>query len=287
MAINSLLAQFNSGSVKDQIINLLTQSRLTIKEIYQEISKNRSISYQAVHKAIVELEKMSVLEKSGREYSINNEWVDSSIKALNQIKSTYIDRTKKIRIDKETEKPQIFKFTSFSVLCVSIAELLRDRVLVKSEDKRCISTLEYGWFPFKFKFGDFFTLMEMVKNNPAGINIIRKDTPFGRWIHAQYTRINAICAPIGTEVDIDEDLFVYGEYLIEIKFSEDSKKIFEKYYNKLHNMEDVFKEFALRKEPEMNITVIITKNPQLAGFLNKKLMDIYTKASQAKVLNKK
>ncbi len=279
MAINLLLSQFNSGSLKDQIINSLAQKNMqTAKELYSNISKNKTISYQAIYKTLNELESAGILEKNNREYSINNEWIENSIKALNQIKTTYIDKTKKFKIDKDAEKPQIFKFTSYSTLCVSMAELLRDRVLSKKEDKGFICTLEYGWFPFKFKFGDFFTLMETVKNNPEAINMIRKNTPMGQWIHEQYQRINALCAPIGTKVDIDEDLFINGEYIIEIRFSEESKKIVDKYYNKLRNMEDIFKEFALKKEPEMDITVTITKNPQLAEFLRKKLMDSYEKA---------
>ncbi|MFA6269212.1 MAG: hypothetical protein WC652_05320, partial [archaeon] len=274
---------FNSGSLKDQILSSLAQKNLpTAKELYSNISKNKSISYQAVYKALNELESARVLEKNGREYSINNDWVDNSIKALNQIKTTYVNKTKKLKIDRETEKPQIFKFTSYSALCVSMAELLRDRALSNPADKGFICTLEYGWFPFKFKFGDFFTLMETVKNNPEAINIIRKNTPLGKWIQEQYKRINAICAPMGTKVDINEDLFINGEYIIEIRFSEESKKILEKYYNKLRNMEDVFREFALRKEPEMDITVTITKNSQLAEFLRAKLMDVYEKSIKIK-----
>jgi hypothetical protein len=221
---------------------------------------------------------MKILEKNEKKYLINKEWIDNSIKTLTQIKATYIDKTKKLKIDKDTDKPQVFKFTSYSALCVSIAELLRDRILAKKEDTNYACTLEYGWFPFKFKFTDFFTLMEMVKNNPTCINIVRTTTPLGKWIHKQYLQINAPSAPIGTKVDIDEDLFVYGEYLIEVRFSEESKKIIEYYYNKLNNIEDVFKEFALKKEPEMDITVTITKNKQLADYLNKKLLDAYNKA---------
>ena len=280
MPLNPILAQFNSGSLKDQIITILTQNRLTAKEIYSEVSKNKTISYQAVHKALTELEKIRVLEKNGREYSIDKEWIDNSIKTLTHIKTTYIDKAKKFKINKETEKPQVFKFTSFSTLCVSVAELFRDRVLSKESDKGFICTLEYGWFPFKFKFGDFFTLMEMVKVNPGTTNIIRNDTPLGRWIHEQYLRINAFGAPIGTPVDIDEDLFVCGDYLLEARFSEDSKNILKKYYNKLENMEDIFKEFALRQEPEMSIIVTITKNPQLANFLRNKLQDIYENSAK-------
>jgi hypothetical protein len=279
MPFNDILPQFTPHSLKGAIIETLSEeSLLNAKQIHSKIKIDKDISYQAVHKALNELEQVKIIQKEGRIYSINQEWIDILIKKLNQIKSNKTGKTGQIKINKNSKSPQIFKFKSYSRLCVTIAELLKSRVLAKKRDTSFICTLEYGWFPFKFKFGDFLTLGEMMQANPGAINIIRTDTPLGRWICKQYKRINAVCAPIGTKVNIDHDLFAYEDYIIEIRFSKESKAKIKHYYNKIKSLNGIYREFALKKEPEMDITVTITKNPSLSKFLGSQLRETYKEA---------
>ena len=47
---------------------------------------NRPVSFQAVHKALKKLGEECIVEKSGKNYSINLEWVDSMIIFCEKIK---------------------------------------------------------------------------------------------------------------------------------------------------------------------------------------------------------
>ena len=276
MSFTDLISQLTPNSLKGEIIDTLSEIKLlNAKQIYSKVKINKDVSYQAVHKALVELEQIKVIQKENKQYSINQEWVDNLIKKLNRIKSSKTKKSEEIYVNKSSESPQIFKFKSYSKLCVAIAELLKSRVLAKKDDTSFVCVLEYGWFPFKFKFGDFLTLGEMMQANPGAINIIRTKIPLGEWILKQYKRINALCAPIGTKVDIDNDIFAYGDYVIEIYFSEESKKIIKTYYNKTKSLNGIYREFALKKEPEMDITVTITKNPSLSKLIGDQLRKIY------------
>ena len=279
MSFNEMLSQFTPNSLKGEIIETISNnSQLNAKQIHSKVKINKDVSYQAVHKALNELEQAKVIQKDGRVYSINQEWIDNITKKLNRIKSNKTRNSGEIKVNKNSETPQVFKFKSYSKLCVTMAELLKSRVLATKNDTTFICTLEYGWFPFKFKFGDFLTLGEMMQANPGAINIIRTKTPLGEWILKQYKRINALSAPIGTKVDIDHDLFVYDKYIIEIHFSKESKEIIKYYYNKTKSLNGIYREFALKKEPEMDITVTITKNPSLAKFLGNQLRETYENA---------
>jgi len=283
MSFNNLLSQLTPNSLKGEIIETLSEeTQLSAKKIHSKIKIDKDITYQAVHKALVELEQIKVIEKDGKQYSINQSWLEDIIKKLNKIKSNKKEKSEEIYLSKNSESPQFFKFKSYSKLCVTIAELLKSKVLANKKTTNFICTLEYGWIPFKFKFGDFQTLKEMMQTNPESINMIRTKTPLGEWIVKQYKRINALCAPIGTKVEIDNDLFIYGDYIIEVHFSEESKKILKYYYNKIKNLNGIYLEFALKKEPEMDITVIITKNPSLSKFLGNKLRETYNDAIKKK-----
>jgi len=288
MSFNELLSQLTPNSLKGEIIEVLSEySRLNAKQIHSKVKINKDISYQAVHKALNELEQIKVIQKDGKVYSINQDWVDNLLKKLTRLKSDKTKKSGEIIVNKNSETSQAFKFKSYSKLCVAMAELLKSRVLAKDCKTKFICTMEYGWFPFKFKFGDFLTLGEMMKANPGAINIIRTETPLGNWIHKQYQRIDAVCAPIGTKVDIDKDMFIYGDHIIEISFTDDDKKILDHYFRKTKSLNGIYREFALRKEPEMDITIVITKNPSMAKFLKKQLEDIYKNAIKKEEKNER
>ena len=273
METNSLGIIAEKGT-KNQIIQILSNEYpLTAKKIYERLQKQYSstISYQGVHKTIKELEKNSIIERKNNDYLLNVEWLHQSKNSLEKIEKKYL-KNNEIKIPNEFSGSIQIKFDSISELSVSTAQLLLSRQLARDEnDKEFICTLEYGWWPFKFKFDDFYLLFQMMVHNPNSKNIIRKKTPFGEWIWKQYKRINAINAPIGTNVNINEELFIQGDHIIEVTFDEKTKKIIYQYYNKWKNIEDSFKDFALKEEPKINATMKITKNPEMASFLRKQL----------------
>ena len=77
------------------------------------------------------------------------------------------------------------------------------------------------------------------------------------------------------DLGLDEDLEIQGDYIIEVKYDTTTKEIIEKYYKKWKNTEDAFKEFGLKEEPKVHATVRITKNPELAKFMKKQIMEKY------------
>jgi hypothetical protein len=262
------------GSTKDLIVALLSHEwPLTAKEIFRRTQKesDSAVSYQAVHKVLGELEDNFIVEKLGRSYALNTEWIQKSKDFFTQMDTSYKNKIGKYEIDPNFEGTTTFKFTSFTDLCVTTAKLLTSLVLTTPEDKGFICTMEYGWWAFKFRFEHLALLFTMVKNNPKATGIIRKDTPFGRWIGSQYTRVGGCSAPVGTKVPIDNDVFVQGDCIIEVEFSDETKKMFEQYYNKWHNLEDNFKEFGLKEEPRIDATVKITRNPSMAKFMKNEL----------------
>src|SRR3989344_5871952 len=261
-----------NSSTKQKIISILgTEWPLTAKQVYDRVQREygANISYQGVHKIIKELEAEKVLERNIKGYQLSIDWIQKSKKSMEDLEKQYL-HNKKIKLPEDFNGSIEIEFDSFTDLCVSGAELLLSRKLAKnSEDKEIICTLEYGWWPFKFRFEHFELLSKMMKNNPLSKNIIRKKTPFGIWIREQYNKINAISAPIGTKLEINEDIFVQGDHIIEVKFDQSTRKMFDKYYAKWKTVEDPFKEFGLKEEPKVHAIMRITKNPEMAAFLRK------------------
>lgn len=268
---NSNLASFISSKkgLKENIISLLSnQWPLNAKEIYNivKLELDKDVSYQAVHKSLNELEERKILEKNNKKYKLSTKWIDREIKSLQEVKNKYSGHVGEIKLNKRKTDQEYF-FNTFSDLTVSIAELLKSNILSNKKKSFFVCTLKYGWFTLRIRFSDYNLLFQMVKKNPNSINIIRNVTPFGKWIHKQYIRLgNTRTAPIGTKFNIDGDLFVQGDYIIEISYSKQSERILEDIYKKMNGIEDCFKLFGLHNEPEIQAKVKITKNPSLAEY---------------------
>ncbi|HLC62320.1 MAG TPA: hypothetical protein VJI52_04865 [Candidatus Nanoarchaeia archaeon] len=267
----------NAGT-KQKIFEVLSEKwPLTAKTIFEAVKKfyASELTYQAVHKTLKEMELEKMVIKKNNGYSLNVDWLQGVKKSIEQVEKRYLENNK-IKIPQDFSGSIELEFDSYTDLTVSTAELILSRQLANGpEDKEMICTLEYGWWPFKFRFEHFEILAKMMFKNPDSKNIIRKKTPFGEWIRAQYKKIGAVSAPIGTKLEIDEDIFVLGNCLVEVKFDVASKKIIEHYYSKWKNVEDAFNEFGLKEEPKIHATMRITKNPEMAAFMRKQLESVF------------
>ncbi len=279
--INELsLLKLNPGnaSTKQKIIDLLSNEwPLSAKQIHEKLQRQYAtdISYQATHKTLKELEEEKTISKESKGYKLEIEWIQKSKSLLEKIEKKYL-KNDKIRIPEKFEGTIEIEFDSFTDVCMSTTELLLSRKLSRDEnDKDFICTLEYGWWPFKFKFEHFFLLKKMMDLNPGSKNIIRTKTPFGEWIRHEYNKINATSAPIGTKIDLEGDVFVQGNSIIQVKFDDKSRKMIETYYKKWKSVEDPFKDFALNPEPKIHATMRITKNPELAKYLRKQMEKVF------------
>jgi len=268
-------------STKQKIIIILTDEwPLTAKKIYNRLQKEfkTTVTYQAIHKIIKELVAENIITKNGNLYKLNIEWIQNSKRLMAELEKRYL-QNQKIKIPENSEFGLIeLEFHSMTDLSVSIAELLFSRQLARnSEDKSFVCIMEYGWWTIKFRFEHLELLGKMALTNYKPVAIIRKKTPFGTWIRKQYSRAGGICPPIGTKFEIEEDIFIQGNYIIEVKFDNETKKFFQNYYLKWKNSEDLFKDFGLKEEPKINAIVRITKNENMADYFRKKIYEIVKK----------
>lgn len=256
-------------STKEQLIFLLSQKwPQTAKQVHQSLKREttKGITYQAIHKLLVNLENDGIAQKTEKGWQLNPTWLQSQEHFFQQTIHRYGEKKNRYDFDATFEGTQTFEFDNITDLNVETAKLLASRKLnPKIEPFYCV--LEYGWWPFKFTFDQFELLYNMVKACPKTKFIIRKKTLFGDWISKQYQRIGGIGAPLGTPVDVNEDIFIQGDYIIQVKISDAGKKIIKHHWKKLKNLNYLFKEFGLKPEPKIHSTTTITKNPQLAQFM--------------------
>src|SRR3989338_7679647 len=79
-------------SVKEIVFNILcTDYPLSLTKLHDIISKkyNLKVSYQGIRFAINELKQEDIIEKVGKEYKINKDWIDSLTKFAENLKDNY------------------------------------------------------------------------------------------------------------------------------------------------------------------------------------------------------
>lgn len=272
----SILTQKPSKNVKKGIIQILaTDFPLTTKHLHTRLQRLHGItvSYQAVHKVMKELNTEGITTKSTDGWQLNNEWLQSQEKFIQGTKQKYAGNKNQYNIDMKDPKPQVFEFDNFTDLCVETAKLLMSCQLNHGKQEPFHMIMEYGWWSLKFKFEHLQLLYDMVKKCPNAVGVVRKKTRFGKWVISQYKRIGGIQAPIGTPFEINEDVIAQGDYVIQVHFSDEGRKIIRNLWNKWSNLEDSFKEFGLKNEPKMQITVTVTKNPAIAKFIKERIKE--------------
>jgi predicted transcriptional regulator len=94
MVPNLALPQLSGKSVstRDQIISILSQEwPLTARALYAKVQKesDSALSYQAVHKALLNLEVEGIVERLGNGYQVNLEWVNNLKGFSDKILETY------------------------------------------------------------------------------------------------------------------------------------------------------------------------------------------------------
>ncbi|MDO8647850.1 MAG: hypothetical protein Q7R70_05570 [Candidatus Diapherotrites archaeon] len=278
--ISTINFNMELSTTKQKTIDLLsTEWPLSAKKIHERLQKLYAleISYQGVHKTLQEMIEEKIIKKNGNNYLLSIEWIQNTRKMLENVERTYLQNTK-ITIPKDIQSSIVLEFDSFTEMCVSTAELLLSRQLAKgTNDKTFICTLEYGWWTIKFRFEHMKLLYDMCRVNLNPKNIIRTKTPFGEWIRSQYVATGGVSAPIGTKVDLNEDVFIQGDFIIEVTFTEEAKKIIEHYYNKWKGLNDSLLEFGIKDEPKIHATMRITKNPEMANYLKRQLNKVFEK----------
>jgi len=103
MILSITLPQLNpkSASAKDLIISILSNEwPLTAKTLWAKMQREGSVSlsYQAVHKSLLVLEREKIVEKIGKGYQINLDWLnnlrkfsDKTIESYKLDKTSYFD----------------------------------------------------------------------------------------------------------------------------------------------------------------------------------------------------
>ncbi len=269
-----------SSSTRQKIIQALSDKwPLTSKELYNHLKTHFSLesSYQSVHKTMLQMVEDGTLEKDGKIYRLSKDWITNLKKFSTNLENKYANN-KKSNLENGNSDTKTLIFNDFSECVTEMAKLFASSKLVGKNSSIGIGLLRHAWWPLRFSFMDFALAVSMLKNNNGGYAVVQEDTPFDKWTAKQYLAAGFLGAKIGVkDLNLDKEIVIHGEHIVEVKYSQETRKMLDDVYRETHDLGDLFKQYvkqAISKTPN-HIEVTITRKPELAALMQKQLIEKY------------
>ena len=256
-------------NVKDCIISILSNKwPLSGKKIYNIIRKQYelSVTYQAVHKALKQLAEDDVLLKTGREYKLNDEWIEHIREFGGKTKDVYSIAKKDI------EKFSIFNFTFTNQ--IEMGNFIID-LLEKDQEEPIFVNWSFMWCPLFLSKKNYIKLKELLSKRKTYIVCKTKRT-WDEWLLGLWKEI-------GAEVRLDIncasecDMIISKDNVIQVFWSEHFRNQFDDFMKgvtdiKEMNMNDLFYRIS---EIETKVYIVINKNKEVADEMRNKTLKCF------------
>ncbi len=265
------MLEFGPSTVKDEILELLAaQPGLEAKKIHASVSRQIPVTYQAVHKAILELQHNEILEKDdANRYRLNPRWLDKVRRFANDaLIKTQPDDASEYRV---VQLESIGAVDDFLVT-FGARHYQKGRTL-------CLNWSHF-WIPLFENQTTYAALKQMILSSDA-YGITPSTTPVDRWC-AEYWRKNGAKEKTGVGYS-GIDCLTYADYFVQIFYPKDLRTKLDDYYAKAKTIRqldiDGLYENVFRKKTQ--IPVLIIHNPTLARHVEKEIKAEFGKRSKA------
>ncbi len=283
MAIKLTLPSIGSGSSKDSVVSILAAEwPISAQEIYNRLKKafGGEISYRAVHKTLKSLVDEKVVEKVGKDYRLNKDWISNLKRFSDSLVVEYENGSPKI--DYGHFKPLHIVFDNFFDTGVYlISEFYAN--LPNPERKACVCFWNHAYPSVGVPRRE----LEVMKNLFSSVShygIARCSTPLDKYYSRGLSSLGKKSV-VGCDFSPPTDTFIQGDYIMQIILPVAIKKKMERFYSRIKdaadlNLKDYLDDVLSAKA---NINAMIFKNPELADKFRQEAIDIYNDPKSERV----
>ena len=272
--VGNSLGLLAEKSTKNQIIQVLSEQwPLSVKEIHNQLVKQHSFqgSYQAIFKALKELEETNVLEKEDSKFRVNYAWVKKLSSMSKAMENNFREKTQNGVV--------LLKFNSF----IEYGKfLINDFFTEKSADEMvpCVCFWKYA-YPFVGASQEEHEKMKRLFSNPMHYAVCENNTYLDN-VTSEYTKKLGKKSVTGKKYSARLDTFIEGDKILQAYLSKEFEEELERIYSETKSEKDLDmgKLLEFGSKPR-EIKVAIFKNKELADSLLKEAKQIYEEAQKA------
>jgi hypothetical protein len=262
------------SSSTEAIVQVLSEEwPLSTKETYYRIKRISSIqiSYQGIHKKLLELEKEGVIKKEEKKWSINQDWLKQQINFLEEIDNKYLGKSLPLTQIDSTPKTHSFRTP------MELARFVIDFAL-NCENPQKKPTVFKWWslYPtFSLSEEEYKKMKKAILL--SNLYIVGKNTTaLDKSFEEEYKKLGAN-VKIGIDLPLNPDTLVVGDYVCHIYLPEKFRKSWKKYCEAtgLQKTARFIKLIPHVYETVDKFNVIITKSPEIAEIIRKETLSYF------------
>lgn len=282
MGIEIVLPFGDKKSVKNIVFSILSHEYpLKLIDLTNHIRKRygRSVTFQAVRKAVLELVSSDVLIQNNKEFQINVEWVRKSKQTIDSLYEELTNKKQKtLSVDSIGSEISVFSFESLNDLMKFWQELI----------DHWFSKFKKTDYPYNcYQAGHIWEVLlhlqmeekimhQMEKKGIKSFAVINSNTILDKNIAKFYNKIGVKTTINNTNIIFDKAYYVgtYGDLIIQTSYPKQLVHLLDNFFKKnttLENLDISELSAIVNKKNKMKLTVI--KNLEMAKQINKTILN--------------
>jgi hypothetical protein len=285
MVIRMTLPLGKDDSIKNLVFSILIKEYpLKIVELTNLIRKRygKSVTFQAVRKAIFELVEEDILIKKNKEFLINKNWIFETKKQIDQIyKDLSEEKTKPKGVDSIQGEVSVFTFDSLAEMIKFWQNIIDDWYENFKKGEPNINAYQgaHGWEGLLYADKEKNMMGILKKKGIKSYVLSIGNTSLDRYIWKFYSSIGLkICfSPSTSTFDKSYYVATYGETIVQSHYPKEIVEEMDNFFKKNKTIENLnLQELSeiVNKKQEIKLTVI--KNLAMAKQINKSIISQIT-----------
>jgi hypothetical protein len=269
------------GNVKNALVQKLSkQWPLSLKQLDHALKREfgMDVTYQAIHKAMQQLEEEKIVEKLKEGFQLHPEWITTITKLSNQISQAYADN---VNLDPEKEIIQL-KFNNW-INAGRFVAFKFDLEYPNPENKPSICNWIHVW-PVMGLSSEEVSILQNSFFKGTYYSACPNNTPVDKAVAKWLTNVGKICK---TKIPIllDHDYMVKGDHVCQVHYPKEFIDEVNEFYRETESFNKMdFKRLTELMSKKINICVIIIKNKVLADNLREMTVKFFQNHPKKKVI---
>lgn len=284
MELSPNLPNIKKNSTKDLIIKILSYEwPLPIKKLKSLLKKeySLSLSYQSIYQNLNELIEKEIVEKKDNEFLLNMDWIEQIQEFGKAVEQTYKGNRK--IIGTEIQSTQL-TFKSAYELFKFILEMISNHLDTFSDEDKKTGDIQLAFAQQTHLFSPFvaskadYKLIKKFSQYGSVYYACKSDSMIDKMLANFYKSFNAK-VKLGVDVASDSDIFVIGDWVIQIFFPTTVKKDIAKIYSSTKDILslDIVKFYWNLGHQSQDLEVLLNKNPTLSSQIRERILNYFKK----------
>lgn len=264
-------------SLKNLVFSILTKEYpLKIITLNNLVKKRygRSVTYQAVRKALLELAEEGVLVEEKGKYQINKDWVTSTKKTVDELHAQLNKKkTTPDSLDSIKGEVSVFEFDSLNKLMQFWEQIIDDwyKNFKQGDPNYNYYQGAHTWEGLLHPDTEQQIMSQLKDKGIISYALTTSNTPLDKYLIKFYTDVGLIIGSNPSTKHFDKKFYVatYGETIVQTIYPDDLVHAMEEFFHKNTSIENMnLRELSdvANKKTKMTLTVI--KNLQMAEHIN-------------------